>query len=96
MQGTEEEKEGESMHSINQDRKAPVGKPRSTRRNKLTTGTKRPFPTGARPLPFPRRRERVGNGRRRFIRLGIPRLGSVHAETFFSTTMSYVFFEELI
>lgn len=96
---TEEEEEGKSMQSINRGRKDQVDKSKSNKENKLTKETKMPFffftltPSG----PFWSPKERVGNEKQQLVCFGIPRLSSVHAETFFSTTMSYVcFFEELI
>lgn len=93
---TEEEEKGKGMQSINQERKHQVNGSR-VKKNKLTTETKMPFPTLTQSVPFLSRKERAGNGKQQLIRSGIPRPSSVHAEIFFSTTMSYVcFFEELI
>lgn len=50
--GRTEEEEGESMQSINQEKKAPEESLRVTQENKLTKKTKMPFPTVAQSLPF--------------------------------------------
>lgn len=83
---TEEEEEGESMQSINRERTDQVDKSQSDKENKLTKETKMPFFTLTQSGPFWSQKERAGNGKQQLICFGIPRLSSVHAETFFSTT----------
>lgn len=96
---TEGEQEGKSMQSINQERKDQVDISERNQESKLTKETKMPFfpPTLTQSGPYWSQKERGGDGKQQLICFGIPRLSSVHAKTFFSTTMSYVcFFEELI
>lgn len=80
------------MQSIKQERTDQVDTCKSKTGEQVTKETEMLFPTLSGPGTFLSRKERVGDGKGQLPRFSIPGPSLAHAETFFSTTMTYMCF----